>query len=148
MRFQYIINPIIYDINDYLQNKSKTLDDLVQDLFTELDDCELAKKAIQKLLVHSCAERDFSSQEVLHLATGKKLMSSSRSFVKINFQNEWTSVGQLDNHDNFNDNEVFKKFIKIIPNTLCHIFNTFKSYSRKLNENIRINNLNHWFIVI
>lgn len=78
--------------------------EIFQDCMSNLEDTDPARKAVQKLLIHTCGERDFSSQEVLHMATGKKLVSSSRSFVKITFRNEWVPVGPVD--ENTSDNEV------------------------------------------
>ncbi|XP_054257274.1 uncharacterized protein LOC128982231 [Macrosteles quadrilineatus] len=70
--------------------KSKTMAEMFENILTKVDDTEPARKAVQKLLVQTCSERDFSSQEVLHLTTGKKLFSASRAFVKLNFGGgEW-----------------------------------------------------------
>lgn len=64
--------------------------EMFENILTKVDDTEPARKAVQKLLVQTCSERDFSSQEVLHLTTGKKLFSASRAFVKLNFgAGEW-----------------------------------------------------------
>lgn len=69
--------------------------DMFSATLEEMSESDPARKAVQKLLIHSCSERDISSQEVLHLATGKKLFSASRGFVKLNIaSSEWVPAGQ------------------------------------------------------
>ncbi|KAE8739288.1 hypothetical protein FOCC_FOCC015211 [Frankliniella occidentalis] len=57
------------------------------------DDSEYAKKAIRKLLISSCGERDYCSQEVMHFLMGYHFYHSSREFVVINLKNlDWTCL--------------------------------------------------------
>ena len=76
------------------ENKSKTMQELFEDVLAGLQEEDSAKKAIQRRCIQSISERDYSSQEILHLATSQKLFRSSRTFVKIVFaDNTWVGVG-------------------------------------------------------
>lgn len=76
------------------ENKSKTMQELFEDALQGLDEEDSAKKAVQRRCIQSVSERDYSSQEILHLATSQKLFRSSRTFVKIVFSdNTWVGVG-------------------------------------------------------
>ena len=67
---------------------------LFESALQDLDDNEPARKAVQRRCIQSVSERDYSSQEILHLATSQKLFHSSRTFVKINFrESEWVAAG-------------------------------------------------------
>lgn len=69
------------------------MSEMFEEILKNIKDTDPAKKAVQKLLLRLCSERDISSQEVLHLATGKKLFSCSRAFVKVNFtSSEWIPI--------------------------------------------------------
>ncbi|KAE8745952.1 hypothetical protein FOCC_FOCC007313 [Frankliniella occidentalis] len=67
------------------EKKSKSMQELFEDALRDLNDDDSARKAIQRRCVQSISERDFSSQEIIHLATSQKLMHSSRNFVRVNF---------------------------------------------------------------
>ncbi|XP_034232761.1 uncharacterized protein LOC117640393 [Thrips palmi] len=76
------------------ENKSKTMQELFEDALSGLQEEDSAKKAIQRRCIQSVSERDYSSQEILHLATSQKLFRSSRAFVKIVFTDRnWVPVG-------------------------------------------------------
>ncbi|KAK3911390.1 Cytadherence high molecular weight protein 2 [Frankliniella fusca] len=74
--------------------KSISYNEVLTDIVNKTcDDFELSKKAIRKLLISSCAKRDYSSQEVMHFEMGYNFYHSSREFVVINLKNiDWTSV--------------------------------------------------------
>ncbi|KAK3918326.1 ATP-dependent DNA helicase [Frankliniella fusca] len=68
------------------------------------DESECAKKAIRKLLISTCAERDYCSQEVMHYLMGYHFYHSSRDFVVLNLKNlDWTSVSYRGNQKNILD---------------------------------------------
>ncbi|KAK3912381.1 ATP-dependent DNA helicase [Frankliniella fusca] len=85
--------------------KSVNYNEVLTDILKKSsDDSEKAKKAIRKLLISSCAERDYSSQEVMHFVMGYHFYHSSREFVVINLKNiEWTAVSQSFNLRNIFD---------------------------------------------
>ncbi|KAK3910005.1 LOW QUALITY PROTEIN: ATP-dependent DNA helicase [Frankliniella fusca] len=74
--------------------KSISYNEVLTDIVNKTcDDSEPCKKAIRKLLISSCAERDYSAQEVMHFLMGYKFYHSTREFVVVNLKNiDWTSV--------------------------------------------------------
>ncbi|XP_052129345.1 uncharacterized protein LOC127750839 [Frankliniella occidentalis] len=66
--------------------------------------CEAAdpcKKAIRKLLLSSCGDRDYCAQEVFHYLMGYKFYHSSRDFVVINLRCiDWVNVSSVFNNSN------------------------------------------------
>ncbi|KAK3932312.1 LOW QUALITY PROTEIN: ATP-dependent DNA helicase [Frankliniella fusca] len=61
---------------------------LTEILNTSSDDADMSKKAIRKLLISSCGERDYCAQEVMHF-----LMHYNREFVVINLKNfDWAII--------------------------------------------------------
>lgn len=75
------------------EKKSKTMQELFDDAVTTLDDDDSARKAIQRRCIQSISERDYSSQEVIHLLTSQKLFRCTRTFVKIVFSSSgWVGV--------------------------------------------------------
>ncbi|KAE8752107.1 hypothetical protein FOCC_FOCC001269 [Frankliniella occidentalis] len=90
------------------EKKSMGMQELFQDAMKDLRDDESARKAIQRRCVQSISERDYSSQEILHLATSQKLWHCSRQFVKVNFYaNDWVlcgrPTGDADSQDEVDD---------------------------------------------
>ncbi|KAK3910038.1 ATP-dependent DNA helicase [Frankliniella fusca] len=65
-------------------------------LNTDGDGGEMSKKAIRKLLVSSCAERDDCAQEVIHFLMGYHCYHSSREFVIGNLKSvDWLTVSNF-----------------------------------------------------
>ncbi|KAK3916447.1 ATP-dependent DNA helicase [Frankliniella fusca] len=66
---------------------------LTEILNTSSDDADMSKKAIRKLLISSCGERDYCAQEVMHFLMGFHFYHSSREFVVINLKNlDWAII--------------------------------------------------------
>ncbi|KAK3907153.1 ATP-dependent DNA helicase [Frankliniella fusca] len=74
--------------------KSICYNEVLSDILNRsTNDNDLSKKAIRKLLVTSCGERDYCAQEVMHYLMGYHLYSSSREFVVINLKSfDWSPV--------------------------------------------------------
>lgn len=86
---------------------------IFDNILKTFEDQDTASKAIQKVLIQTCAERNYSSQEVLHLATGNKLFLSSRVSGKINFNTfMWVAIGPKLDLDVSCDIEVNLKYVK------------------------------------
>ncbi|KAK3911529.1 LOW QUALITY PROTEIN: ATP-dependent DNA helicase [Frankliniella fusca] len=81
------------------------------------DESESVKKAIRRLLISTCAERDYCSQEVMHYLMGYHFYHSSRDFVVVNLKNlDWTSVSYNGKQKNIFDMyasrpKTFEKFL-------------------------------------
>ncbi|KAK3911591.1 Filaggrin [Frankliniella fusca] len=66
---------------------------LVEIMNKNTEESEPCKKAIRKLLISSCGERDYCAQEVTHFLMGYKFYHSSREFIVLNLRNlDWVSV--------------------------------------------------------
>ncbi|XP_055329698.1 uncharacterized protein LOC129582250 [Paramacrobiotus metropolitanus] len=66
----------------------------------EVTDADLGKKAIQKLLMKSISERDYSAQECCHLLLGHDLYQCSRPFVTIVLKSdEWIPVADIEHEE-------------------------------------------------
>ncbi|KAK3915748.1 ATP-dependent DNA helicase [Frankliniella fusca] len=74
--------------------KSVCYNEVLSDILNRsTNDNDLSKKAIRKLLVTSCGERDYCAQEVMHYLMGYHLYSCSREFVVINLKSlDWSPV--------------------------------------------------------
>ncbi|KAK3932375.1 ATP-dependent DNA helicase [Frankliniella fusca] len=80
---------------------------VLKDLFdrNQFED-EHCKKVIRKLLVQTCAEHDYSAQEVIYLLMNFPLVNCSREFVIINLNNKhWQSI------DNVRSDELKQTFM-------------------------------------
>ncbi|KAK3929019.1 Pantothenate synthetase [Frankliniella fusca] len=104
--------------------KSNTYNDIMTDILdkkcVESEDC---KKGIRKLLLSTCAERDYSAQEVIHFFNG--------DFVVINLKNrDWVSISYGFGSNNLIDNYINR------PSTLekLSIFELAKWYHVKDGE--------------
>jgi len=74
--------------------KSNAYDDLLNNILAsnESDD-QNCKKIIRRLLITTCAERDYCAQEVMFILMGFPLYRSSRQFVILNLKESvWESV--------------------------------------------------------
>ena len=64
--------------------KSKTLEEICSSVCSSLNVSDKAKRAIHKILMKNCVERDISAQEVCHILMGSKLFSAGgRNFVVV-----------------------------------------------------------------
>lgn len=78
--------------------RSKAIEELLNDALSKGDD--KAVTAIQNLFIRTCSERDYSAQETFHIVMGWPLYHSSRSFVKVNVDNEqWMTIDQSNDDD-------------------------------------------------
>jgi len=74
------------------EKPSTAMIEVLQDILDDCPDHESIRRPIQRLFIKSCAERDYSSQEVEHLIRSHKLYCSSRQFIYVNLskdQNQW-----------------------------------------------------------
>lgn len=73
------------------ETSSQALDEILLSITSKLNEDDPSKKAIQRLFIRCCAERDISAQEVCHTLLGLKLYSAGgRSFTILNFsKKEW-----------------------------------------------------------
>ncbi|KAK3922031.1 ATP-dependent DNA helicase [Frankliniella fusca] len=64
--------------------RSQPCAELVKAVLEGSGEADSAKSVIQKLLMKTVSERDYSAQEVCHILTGQPLHMSSRKFVVVN----------------------------------------------------------------
>ncbi|KAK3932929.1 ATP-dependent DNA helicase [Frankliniella fusca] len=82
--------------------KSNSYDDLLKNILSNnQSDDENCKKIIRKLLISTCAERDYSAQEVMFILMGFPLYHSSRQFVILNLKDSvWESILSCQSENN------------------------------------------------
>lgn len=92
----YAVSRYIAKYSAKCEVKSNELDSLISDIInTHNDDNDHCKRIVKRLLVSTCAERDYSAQEVMHLLMGYELFHCSRSFVVINLKKPmWEKVSE------------------------------------------------------
>ncbi|KAK3923180.1 ATP-dependent DNA helicase [Frankliniella fusca] len=95
------ICPILYKsaVIDYITKyvskaevNSKTLVDICEQVCNATSSGDPARRAIQKILIKNCVERDVSAQEVCHIMMGANLFNSgNRNFVVVHTdEGKWT----------------------------------------------------------
>ena len=95
--FQPVTNPylIAQYITKYItkaEKSSKGFQEFLNEVMAEAGDSTV-KKIIQKILLKTPADRDYSFQEVCYILMGWNLYSSSRTFETINLSDEiWTNI--------------------------------------------------------
>lgn len=68
-----------------------------------------ARKGVQKLLMKTVAERDYSSQEVCHILMGYPMYHCSRQFVSLTMRvDDWVALPAEENEGGSNENFVMK----------------------------------------
>ncbi|KAK3922585.1 ATP-dependent DNA helicase [Frankliniella fusca] len=79
--------------------KSVTYDDLLQNILSQTTGDNLScKKIIRKLIISTCAERDYSAQEVMYILMSYPLFHCSRQFVILNLKESiWETASNTDN---------------------------------------------------
>ncbi|KAK3911478.1 4-hydroxy-tetrahydrodipicolinate reductase [Frankliniella fusca] len=96
------------------------------------DDADLSKKAVRKLLVSSCAERDYCAQEVMHYLMGYHFCSCLRDFVELYLIHpDWSSITYSSTSRNFLDYYAKRSpdFEKL---SLFHVAKYFKVFEDEL----------------
>ncbi|KAE8736723.1 hypothetical protein FOCC_FOCC017822, partial [Frankliniella occidentalis] len=87
------------------EKQSVTCRELVGAILDDAGDEDSARSVIQKLLIKTVSERDYSAQEVCHILTGQPLHMSSRSFNVVNLRkDEWVEL-RPDGHGGDGDGE-------------------------------------------
>lgn len=77
---------------------------------------ESCKSTIRKLLISTCAERDYSAQEVLHFLMGHAFYRSSRDFVVLNYKHfAWNSLA---------GHQCYKSFLQYYTERPVHLEST------------------------
>ncbi|KAK3922297.1 ATP-dependent DNA helicase [Frankliniella fusca] len=75
------------------EKRSATFRELVAAILEDAGEEDSARSVIQKLLIKTVSERDYSAQEVCHILTGQPLHLSSRSFNVVNLRkDEWIEL--------------------------------------------------------
>lgn len=103
---------------------SKGLDEILNSVLQTLNETDKARRAVQKLFMRFCGERDISAQEVCHSLMGLSLYSSgTRKFVTVNFKTEeWTQIGTNDEgHDGTKYGQTFIEKYKDRPQTMNNV---------------------------
>ncbi|KAK3922012.1 Dual-specificity RNA methyltransferase [Frankliniella fusca] len=77
------------------ENRSVPCAELVRTVLAETGAEDTARSVIQKLLIKTVSERDYSAQEVCHILSGQPLHVSSRKFIVLNMnKNAWVPLRQ------------------------------------------------------
>lgn len=105
--FQPIISKhaVLNYISKYVSKsepQSNTYKEIFNSMLGDVSDEQLGKGAIKKLLLKSVAERDYSSQEVVHILMGLPLYHSTRQFINLTLhKEEWISLPGNNEKENF-----------------------------------------------
>src|SRR5207253_5886014 len=70
------------------ESRSAAFSDIMNRILSESQSEDSSLSSVQKLLLHSVAERDMSAQEMCHILLGIPLYHSSRQFVSLNLNKE------------------------------------------------------------
>jgi hypothetical protein len=88
--------------------RSSAFSDILDRILSESQPEDTLLAPVQKLLLHSVAERDISAQETCHILLGLPLYHSSRQFVFLNLNKEaprWICGTGESEESNVNDSE-------------------------------------------
>ena len=99
MQFCYSRRKVIEYCSKYAtksEPRSQPLKDTFKKIVTHLDDQDRPLKAVQKLLISSVSERDFSSQETCHLLLQLPLYITTRDFVILSLDGSRAVEDKLD----------------------------------------------------
>ncbi|KAE8739677.1 hypothetical protein FOCC_FOCC014815 [Frankliniella occidentalis] len=117
---------------------SDTLKEICSKVCSSMVSSEKATKAIQKVLIKNCVERDISAQEVCHILMGAKLYSASgRKFVVVFTKEtawvplECNEVSEVNNNSENREGKTFLAKYKTRPEQLCNVslYNCAKYYN-------------------
>ena len=84
MQYCYSRHKVIEYCSKYAtksEPRYQSLKDTYKNIVGQLDDSDRSLKAVQKLLISSVGERDYSSQETCHLLLQLSLYITTRDFV-------------------------------------------------------------------
>ncbi|KAE8739231.1 hypothetical protein FOCC_FOCC015271 [Frankliniella occidentalis] len=77
------------------EGRSETCAELAQGVLERCGDNDTALSVIQKLLMKTVSERDYSAQEACHILSGRKLHECSRKFVVVDLRKKaWVELHQ------------------------------------------------------
>ena len=100
---QYIVsrNKVIQYCTKYVtksEPRSQSLKEVFTTIVHSLKDVNTSLRAIQKLLINSIGERDYSAQETCHLLLQLPMFKASRDFVVLSLDGSRAVEDQLDDH--------------------------------------------------
>ncbi|KAK3920379.1 ATP-dependent DNA helicase [Frankliniella fusca] len=109
------LSPVLYKsavieyITKYVSKaevSSNTLMDICEQVCKSVSGGDPARRAIQRILIKNCVERDVSAQEVSHIMMGAPLYSAgNRNFVVVHTDEQKWTVLNVNNHGNSEVNQ-------------------------------------------
>ncbi|KAK3918035.1 ATP-dependent DNA helicase, partial [Frankliniella fusca] len=109
------LSPVLYKsavieyITKYVSKaevSSNTLMDICEQVCKSVSGGDSARRAIQRILIKNCVERDVSAQEVSHIMMGAPLYSAgNRNFVVVHTDEQKWTVLNVNNHGNSEVNQ-------------------------------------------
>ncbi|KAK3931974.1 ATP-dependent DNA helicase, partial [Frankliniella fusca] len=111
------LNNLLHYLSKYIsksETRSKSLAELFQNVFEDLNQTDSVLKFIRRLYIRSFSERDFSAQEVCHILSGRYLYTAGkRKFLHVNLNRDtmWKKV-QTKSSKETPSQTVVEKYIK------------------------------------
>ena len=78
---------------------SETLKDTFTRIVSRLKEGNQSLKAVQKLLIHSVGDRDYSAQETCHILLQLPMFKASRDFIVLSLDGSGAVEDNLQHHD-------------------------------------------------
>ena len=104
------IDTVLHYIAKYASKSESSSEDMksfIQQTVKDTSNQTTPNSVFAKILLHMCAERDYSSQKIFYVLMGWNLFSCSRSFVLLNFKrDDWFELQTNNNSNDTNTEEI------------------------------------------